>query len=179
MLGIHVLDALKHGRSVAIPQFDKASDDRVPREEWPQVEPGCELVIFEGWCVGARPQEPADLVTPVNALEAEEDSDGRWRRFVNDQLGGAYQQLFSCIDMLVLLAAPSWGTILGWRLQQEHELRAKKPNGIGLMDDHQVAWFVSHYERLTRHILAEMPTRADLVVYLDQGRGCVEAQYRD
>ncbi|HJP67561.1 MAG TPA: kinase [Sphingomicrobium sp.] len=178
MLGVEVLDTLKRGRSVAIPHFDKASDDRVPCEEWSHVEPGCELVIFEGWCVGARPQEAVDLVAPVNALEAEEDSDGRWRRFVNDELAGAYQQLFSCIDMLVLLAAPSWETILGWRLQQEHELSAERPNGAGVMDDHQVARFVSHYERLTRHILAEMPGRADVLVYLNQSRECVGAEYR-
>lgn len=176
MLGIEVLNGLKGGKSVAIPRFDKASDDRVPYEEWPIVEPGCQLVIFEGWCVGARPQKAVDLVTPINRLEAEEDSDGRWRGFVNEQLGGAYQRLFGCVDMLVLLAAPAWETVLGWRLEQEHVLRTKSPDAIAVMDDHQVARFVSHYERLTRHILAEMPARADLVVRLDERRECVGAE---
>ncbi|MDO9245747.1 MAG: kinase, partial [Phenylobacterium sp.] len=38
------------------------------------------------------------------------------------------------------------------------------------MTDAQVADFIAHYERLTRHILAEMPARADMVVELDAER---------
>ena len=30
--------------------------------------------------------------------------------------------------------------------------------------------FIAHYERITRHILAEMPNRADLVIRLDRRR---------
>jgi D-glycerate 3-kinase len=42
------------------------------------------------------------------------------------------------------------------------------------MSDEEVARFVSHYERLTRHILAEMPERADIVVRLDASRSPIE-----
>jgi D-glycerate 3-kinase len=173
MLGIQVLSALARGQSVALPRFDKASDDRVPHDEWSVVDGRCDLVIFEGWCVGARPQPVAELVEPVNRLEAEEDPDGRWRRLVNDALADDYQKLFSRIDMLVLLAAPDWGTVLGWRIQQEHELRASSPDGTHVMNDSEVERFISHYERLTRNILAEMPARADFVLHLDQNRDCV------
>jgi D-glycerate 3-kinase len=173
MLGIEVLNALMRGESVALPRFDKADDDRVPYENWPVAKAGCKIVIFEGWCVGARPQRAQDLAAPVNWLEAEEDRDGIWRRFVNDALGGTYQQLFDHIDMLVLMAAPDWETVLGWRIQQEHELRAASPDGNALMDDDAVVRFVSHFERLTRHILAEMPERADLVLQLNATRACV------
>ncbi|MDP2009138.1 MAG: hypothetical protein Q8K11_03070, partial [Phenylobacterium sp.] len=38
------------------------------------------------------------------------------------------------------------------------------------MTDAQVADFIAHYERLTRHLLAEMPGRADMVVELDAER---------
>jgi len=173
MLGVEVLSALSRGQSVAQPRFDKAQDDRAPHENWPIVEGGCELVIFEGWCVGARPQAAEDLVEPVNPLEAEEDRDGRWRHFVNEALGGAYQQLFNCIDMLALLAAPNWDNVLRWRIEQEHDLRASSADASGVMDDCAVARFVSHFERLTRHILAEMPERADLVLHLNESRDCV------
>jgi len=176
MLGVEVLNALARGQSVALPRFDKALDDRAPCENWPTVKGGCELVIFEGWCVGARPQQAEDLVKPVNRLEAEEDRDGRWRRFVNEALGGAYQQLFDRIDLLALLAAPGWETVLRWRIEQERELRASSPDGSGVMDDCAVARFVSHFERLTRHILAEMPKRADLVLRLNESRECVDVE---
>lgn len=178
VLGVDVLSALKRGQSVALPRFDKATDDCAPCHSWPSVEAGSELVIFEGWCVGARPQSTEDLVGPINRLEAEEDHDGRWRQFVNEALGGAYQQLFDCIDMLALLAAPNWDTVLHWRVEQERELRATSPDGSGVMDDCAVARFVSHFERLTRHILAEMPDRADLVLYLNDRRDCVGTEAR-
>jgi D-glycerate 3-kinase len=61
--------------------------------------------------------------------------------------------------------------VLGWRQQQEAELRAKAgPDASGVMDDRAVARFVQHHERLTRHILAEMTSRADLLVQLDENR---------
>lgn len=173
ILGIEVLGALASGAAVALPRFDKATDDRLPKNEWPIAQAGCELVIFEGWCVGARPQEAKDLLEPVNRLEAEEDRDGRWRTFVNEALAGSYQQLFRAIDMLVLLAPPDWDTVVRWRTQQEHELRATSPEGTHIMDDDAIVRFVSHFERLTKHILAEMPPRADLALYLNNNRECV------
>jgi D-glycerate 3-kinase len=38
------------------------------------------------------------------------------------------------------------------------------------MDDAGIARFISHYERVTRHILAEMPQRADHLISLDSQR---------
>jgi D-glycerate 3-kinase len=38
------------------------------------------------------------------------------------------------------------------------------------MSDTEVLHFISHYERLTRHILNEMPARADVLVALDASR---------
>ena len=153
-----------------LPRFDKGSDDRLAGEEWPGAPAGLRLLILDGWCVGAAPQPAAALVAPVNALEREADGDGRWRRFVNDALAGDYQALFGRIDALALLAAPGFDVVQGWRAQQEADLRAAG-GGQAVMSDAQIARFIQHYERLTRHILAEMPARADLVVALDRARG--------
>jgi D-glycerate 3-kinase len=38
------------------------------------------------------------------------------------------------------------------------------------MTDDQIERFVAHYERLTRHMMAEMPERADIVIDLDEAR---------
>jgi len=48
-----------------------------------------------------------------------------------------------------------------------------------VMSDAEVTTFVSHYERLTRHILEDMPGYADLVLQLDAARGCVEVRGGD
>jgi D-glycerate 3-kinase len=173
-LGVHTLNALAHPGRVLLPRFDKAVDDRRPRSQWDALEGPAQLVLFEGWCVGARPQGLEALDQPVNQLEANEDVDGRWRRYVNDALGGEYQRLFAKIDLLVLLAAPSFDVVLKWRTQQEHELRAQSRSGSsGVMTDAALARFVQHYERLTRHILIEMPGRADLVIRLAADRSVI------
>ncbi|MCB2064990.1 MAG: kinase [Novosphingobium sp.] len=169
-LGIEVLDALRAAEPTALPRFDKARDDQADPASWSRVEGQCQVLLFEGWCVGAVPQDEAELARPVNDLEAREDADGVWRRFVNTALAGSYQALFARIDRLVLLAAPGFDVVFDWRVQQEDELRAARPDGTGIMSRAEVARFVQHYERITRHVLAEMPSRADLLVRLDRQR---------
>jgi D-glycerate 3-kinase len=169
-LGIEVLDALGSGTPVRLPRFAKAKDDRCDPSAWPEVSGQCDVVIFEGWCVGARPQAAEALAQPLNDLERREDADGRWRRFVNEALGGPYQGLFARIDRLVLLQAPGFEVVLDWRQEQEEDLRTRLPDAPGLMSREQIARFIAHYERITRHILSEMPARADLVVRLDASR---------
>ena len=177
-LGRRVLDALV-GRApgpLALPRFDKATDEPHPRGEWPVVEVPVDVVMFEGWCVGAVAEAPEALVAPVNTLEASEDPDGRWRGLVNEALLGPYRELFGRIDRLVLLQAPGFERVFAWRREQEQKLAARlaaRPGGLAgtrLMDDAALARFLGHYERLTRHILREMPGRADLVLTLDDER---------
>jgi D-glycerate 3-kinase len=181
-LGERVLDSLRRSGRTALPRFDKAQDDRAPETTWPVFDGPADVILFEGWCVGARPQAPDVLAEPVNALERSEDFDGRWRRYVNAALSEGYQSLFGRLDALILLAAPDFPTVIGWRQQQEAALRARlKAQGAGLersMDDAAVEHFVRHYERLTRHILAEMPSRANMVVTLDAGRCVVDVTAR-
>ena len=166
-LGGAVLDQLRAKGRVALPAFDKATDNRKPRAAWETGATPVDVVLFEGWCVGARAQGAAALANPVNALEAEEDPQGVWRSYINDQLDGPYQELFGRMQELIMLKVPSFEVVLAWRTEQEHKLRARTGGG---MSDAEVARFISHYERLTRWILAEMPERARWVISLDENR---------
>lgn len=173
-LGLEVLAALDRGEPALLPRFAKANDDRLPRSEWTTAPRDCQVLLFEGWCVGARPQSEEALLAPVNELEAREDPDATWRRFANVALADDYQRLFARIDALALLAAPNFDVVFDWRLQQEAELQASaNADAPGVMDAAAVARFIRHYERLTRHILAEMPTRADLMIELAEDRSPV------
>lgn len=162
-----VLDHLSRPEPTPLPAFDKALDERRPQAEWRQVMGPVDVVIFEGWCVGARPQPAAALARAINELEQVEDRDGRWRRYVDRALSEAYQALFARLDRLVLLAAPGFEVVRDWRTEQEHKLRDRTGGG---MDDAAVARFVEHYERLTRWILEEMPARADWTIPLAADR---------
>ena len=169
-LGLATIAALERGEVALLPRFDKAADDRAPEGDWPRAPAQTQVVLLDGWCLGARAQDEAALVRPINALEADEDAQGRWRSYANTALAGDYQQLFARVDRLVLLAAPGWDVVARWREQQEADLRERAPGGTRVMDPAGVARFIQHYERLTRHILAEMPPRADLVIRLGPER---------
>lgn len=151
-----------------IPRFDKALDDRYEMGCWSRHMGNTDVLLFEGWCVGNRPQLPEDLKTPINKLEAEEDSDGRWRQYVNNSLQH-YQPWFKMIDQLVMLKAPSMGAIFRWRLEQEQKLAEKhRGDTTRIMDSEQIKRFVQHYERLTTFALEEMPKRADCVFHINE-----------
>lgn len=159
------LDQLTRHGHCELPRFDKARDTRLSGTE--VVATPVDIVVFEGWCVGARPQTRDELAIPVNQLEAEEDPTGVWRSYVQDQLAGPYQELFLRLDALALLMAPSFEVVFKWRRQQEQTLQQKTGKG---MNDVQLSHFIAHYERLTRWILREMPARADWCFALDEDR---------
>ena len=170
-LGLRLVKALRAHEPVALPRFDKAADDPTDPAGWERVQGLVNVVVFEGWMVGARPQEDEQLLAPINALEREEDPYGLWRRWANRQLAADYQALFAQLDMLVLLAAPGFGEVSRWRRQQEDDLRAsltaRGAPTAGTMSDSAVDRFVALYQRLTEHILRTMPAYADSVVRLD------------
>jgi D-glycerate 3-kinase len=162
-----ILDHLVRPGLIPLPAFDKATDERLPKSRWREIEGPADVVIFEGWCVGARPEPAERLKANLNRLEREDDPNRAWRGYVNRQLAEPYQALFRRLDRLVLLQAPGFDVVRGWRTEQEAKLRERTGGG---MTDPEVGRFVQHYERLTRWILDEMPARADWVVPLAADR---------
>jgi len=177
-LGEAVIDGLCRAGATAIPSFDKAVDDRRPGADWPVFEGPADIVLLEGWCVGAVPQPDAALVQPINDLERQEDAEGVWRRYVNDALAD-YQPLFARLDRLILLEAPSFAVVERWRGEQEAKLRETAAGAASrVMTDAELVRFIQHYERLTRRILEEMSARADAVATLDERRDLTGLSFR-
>ena len=168
LLGEKILDALQAGRPATLPRFDKASDDR--SLETTLIDHPVEVILLEGWCVGAVPQPAEALREPVNSLEAEEDPDGVWRREVNRRLATDYAELFARIDMLIMLKVEDFEAVRANRALQEEKLAANNPGGAAIMDDASLDRFLKHYERLTRWQLEEMPARADIVIPIGPGQ---------
>ncbi|WP_426166794.1 kinase [Sandarakinorhabdus sp. DWP1-3-1] len=173
-MGQRTIAALLMGHGpVTVPRFDKGRD--APVATLPSVMAPVDVLLFEGWCIGATPQPESTLRSPVNALESMEDPDSTWRRAVNAALGGDYARLFGPIDLLVALLAPDFGVVSGWRRQQEMPLRAQ---GLG-MDDTALDRFIQHFERLSRHLLATMPGQADIIVPIAENHTAGAVQWRD
>ncbi|HVI55360.1 MAG TPA: kinase [Luteibacter sp.] len=164
---LDALDKAAYERPVSMPRFDKGHDDRYAEPLWPEVPQPPMLVILEGWCLGLDPQAEAALAEPINALERDEDADGVWRRWVNAKLA-EYLPVWRRLDALVLLQAPSWEVVARWRDQAEWSLRARgEPQA---MNKDEMARFLQHYERLSKHALDTLPAKADMIVTLDRDR---------
>jgi len=155
-----------------LPRFDKAADDRVPPEAWPCFLGRPDAILFDGWCLGAKP-DPSDDA-PLNALEAQEDPDGRWRAQVRDDLANRYQLFFAAFDAIIYLRAPSWEIVRRWRGRQEEAMLGR---ALSPVEDLALDRFVMHYERLTRAMLAGCHS-AGWIVHLDEERNVTRIEQR-
>ena len=55
--------------SMLIPKFDKSIDDRSNKKFWHKIKKKPDVLILEGWCVGAKPEKGNTLkVTTVNGV---------------------------------------------------------------------------------------------------------------
>lgn len=170
-LALRIVDELRGAKQndrVRLPAFDKARDDCVAIDLCPSIEGPVDVIILEGWFIGAKPQPDSELSIPLNELESVDDADESWRRYVNHQLAQGYQQLFSRIQLLIMLQAPKFEQVYAWRRLQEQKLRRQDSKGMSdVMNDEQLDYFIQHFERLTRHCLATLPKYADIVFQLD------------
>ena len=156
----------KFKKPCLIPKFDKSTDDRLPKNKWQKVEKKPDIVIFEGWCVGVKPQKNKDLIVPINTLEKEKDKKKIWRNRVNKELKNKYKIIFEYIDNLIFLKVPSFKYVFKWRLLQEKKLQLTS-KGKKVMDKNQIKNFVMFYERLTKHMLKNFDKESDIVIKID------------
>lgn len=158
---------------VAIPRFDKATDERVAPEEWEEVDTPTDVVLLEGWCMGATAQPQSALQTPINALEREKDPLTIWRQYSNTVLERNFKPLYESIDLWIMMGAPSFDAVLGWRTEQERKLAPSTHS----MSDEAVAAFVCHFERITRHCLEKLSANVHHLHQLDAQRRIVGYRY--
>jgi D-glycerate 3-kinase len=158
----------KKFKKVIIPKFDKSIDDRFHKKRWLKVEKKPDIVIFEGWCVGATTQKNKDLNKPINKLEKHDDNKKIWRQKVNLELKKSYRKIFNLIDKLIFLKVPNFKYVIKWRLLQEKKLRITG-KGNKIMTNKQIYNFIMYYERLTKHMLKVLPRTADTVISIDHG----------
>ncbi len=179
-LALNTINSLIEGLGeTLIPRFDKSTDDRHLEADCDLVSGAVDVIIFEGWCVGSKPQPDEALAKAVNSLEQNSDADGSWRNFVNHALTKDYEPLFDILDGLIMLRAPSFDTVFNWRLEQEQKMIARLKSQddadySGVMSEAQIAEFIAHYQRITEHSLEEMPSRADHLFQLDTQRQIIE-----
>jgi len=151
-------ERLHEAGEVELPTFDKGLDDLGPSR---CLTGPFDIVVLEGWCVGATARPLAELEEPINELERESDPQGSWRRAVNQHLATDYAEAWNRLDDVVYLEAPGLDAVRRWRLQQEETLPEARRLGRKGVDR-----FVAYYERITRSMLEGQSSMADVHVRL-------------
>ena len=169
-LGIDVITQLIQSSDqskILIPKFSKSEQggkgDRLPKEKWDSANGKTDIVIFEGWCVGPKPMDSADLEKSVPAAVAKEDPDGTWRKTSNKYLAGDYQNLFGLIDHLVMFKVPGMDVVFKNREHQEEKLREAKGKDNAMKPD-QIIRLVELFQLLTEHMLLTLPDTAHITI---------------
>lgn len=168
---IDALIAAEDDSRTPILQFDKVSDDRAPASQWSVFEGKPDIILLEGWLVGALATDDYADSPPVNDIE-QQDHDSVWRKEQKKYLAGPYAELWNRFDAFIHIEAPSFKTIFHWRKQQE-------ASNLGIAEaeltQDKIDWvrnFIQYYERLTI-AMVEGHRRPGAVISLDENRTVV------
>ena len=112
----------KKFKPFSLPKFDKSIDDRCKRDQWYKIKSKPDVVILEGWCVGAKAQKNSELLKSINTLDRHKDKKHVWRKYVNNQLKTNYKKMFKKLDEFIYLKASNFKLLQKWRIVQEKRL---------------------------------------------------------
>ena len=160
---------LKKFKSLEAPKFNKAIDDRYKKSLWYKIKTKPDVVIFEGWCVGARAQSSSQLKKPINSLEKVYDQGAKWRAHVNNQLKTKYKTLFNQLDGLLYLKAKNFNLLREWRLKQERKLwiQTKNKKNLKIMSSGDVINFMQTYQRITQQMFKDALKSSSIIMNLN------------
>ena len=137
-----------------------------------------ELVILEGWCVGAKPQLNFLIKKSINTLEKYEDKNMKWRKYVNKKLKKEYKKLFAMIDHFIFMKIPNFKIVFKWRLLQEDKLRKKSHISKKIMSYNKIKRFIMFYERITLQMLKDLSKSASVVMLLKKNHEIRKVLFR-
>ena len=159
----------KKFRSFKLPKFDKAIDERYNKKLWYSLKKRPDVIIFEGWCVGAKAEKNSTLKKSVNSLEKFKDKKLTWRRYVNKQLKSKYKQLYDQLNCLLYIKSNNFSLLRKWRIKQEKKLmlKNKRSNNFKIMSDKEVINFMRTYQRVTQNMFKYVPKYASIILNLN------------
>ena len=170
----------KKFKRLKLPTFNKAIDDRYNKKYWYDLKKKPDVIIFEGWCVGAKPEGNNTLNKTINLMEKNKDKKRIWRKYVNQQLKSKYKKLYSQLNCLIYLKAKNFSLLQKWRLKQERKLlvNSKKNSKLKIMNKEDVLSFMQTYQRITQNMFKNMPQYASIIINLNSNHQIKTAVYK-
>jgi len=168
----------KKFKRLKLPTFNKAIDDRFNKKKWYDLKKRPDVVIFEGWCVGAKSEKNNTLKKTINSMEKAKDQKQVWRKYVNNQLKSKYKNLYSQLNCLVYLKAKNFSLLRKWRMKQERKLWVKSKVKSKIMSREDVLNFMQTYQRITQNMFRNMPKYASVIFNLNSNHQIKSAVYK-
>ncbi len=170
----------KKFKKLKLPTFNKAIDDRFSKNRWYNLKNKPDVIIFEGWCVGAKSEKNNTLKKTINLMEKAKDQKQIWRKYVNDQLKSKYKNLYSQLNCLIYLKAKNFNLLQKWRLKQERKLwlSSKRKSNLKIMSKGDVLNFMQTYQRITQNMFRYMPKYASIILKLNSNHQIKSAVYK-
>jgi len=170
----------KNFKSLKVPTFNKAIDNRYPKNLWHKIESKPDVIIFEGWCVGARAQTATQLKKPINSFEKVNDQNTKWRIYVNNQLKTKYKILFNQLDGLLYLKAKNFNLLKEWRLKQERKLwlQTKNKKNLKIMSSGDVINFMQTYQRITQQMFKDALKSSSIIMNLNSNHQIEKIKFK-
>ena len=170
----------KKFKSFQLPNFNKAIDDRFAKKYWYNIKKKPDVIIFEGWCVGAKHEKNSSLNKAINSMERIKDPKKVWRKYVNHQLKQKYKDLYSQLNCLIYLKAKNFSLLQKWRLKQENKLwlKSKKTSKHKIMNKEDVISFMQTYQRITENMFKKMTNYASILVNLGSDHQINSVKYK-
>ena len=168
----------KKFKKIKLPKFNKSIDDRLKKNYWHNINKRPEIIILEGWCVGAKPQINSSLRKPVNILERHEDKDLIWRKYANEKLKKEYKEIFAMIDYFIFMKVPNFKMVFKWRLLQESKLKKKFHYKKKIMNYRAIKRFIMFYQRITLQMMKDLSKSASIVLLLKKNHEIKRVLFR-
>ena len=170
----------KKFKRLKLPTFNKAIDDRFEKKYWYNLNDKPDVIIFEGWCVGAKSEKNNSLKKTINSMEKAKDQKQIWRKYVNQQLKSEYKNLYSQLNCLIYLKAKNFSLLQKWRLKQERKLwlNSKRKSNLKIMNKEDVINFMQTYQRITQNMFRYMPKYASIILKLNTNHQINSAVYK-
>ena len=170
----------KNFKNLTVPKFNKAIDDRCKKSLWYKIKSKPDVIIFEGWCVGAKAQTSKQLKIPINSLERIYDQGIKWRSHVNDQLKTKYKTLFKELDGLLYLKAKNFNLLRKWRLKQERKLwvHTKNKKNLKIMCSKDVINFMQTYQRITQQMFKDATKNSSIIMNLNSNHQIQKIKFK-
>jgi D-glycerate 3-kinase len=162
-LGIKVIEQCldeDYTAQISLPRFDKSAEKGAGDHTESEIIDKPDILLFEGWFVGAQPIAEALFDNSPDPIITEED---RQFAIASNQRLQAYVPLWSKLDSLIVLHPEDYRLSKQWRKEAEHKMIAQGKDG---MTDQEIDSFVEYFWKALHPELFIKPLikTADLVV---------------